>query len=115
MRTIRFYDEVYQKTFYVFIGGTSKDFITAMKRRGVNFGKGDEFDGAYFKGFENKRADYCFIWINSYDKELLAHECLHATIYVLDKAGVPINKKTDEASCYYLQYLLQKIKDKYER
>lgn len=37
---------------------------------------------------------------------MIAHECLHATVAVLGLVGMPIKVETDEAACYYLQWLV---------
>ena len=40
---------------------------------------------------------------------ILVHECAHATVHILDSAGVPVKPKTDEALCYLLDHLVQKF------
>lgn len=40
---------------------------------------------------------------------IIAHECLHATVAVMGLVGMPIKVETDEASCYYLQWLVSTV------
>ena len=115
MKTIRFYDEVYLVTYYVTIGGSAKDFKNKLKRHNVKFGKIEPTDYAYFVGKESKRSMFGFIYCQSYDQILLAHECLHAVSWVFDKVGLPMTKKCDEAMTYYQQFLLTKIKEKFNK
>lgn len=57
------------------------------------------------------------IWINSnlpHNKLLgaLSHELLHATFFILEIKGVPINYENSEPFTYLLEYLTEKCLDK---
>lgn len=40
---------------------------------------------------------------------LLAHEMLHVTSIIMQEIGIPLNDDTDEAYCYFLQYLINEL------
>lgn len=109
MKTIKFYDKVYMITFFVYIGGTAKDFAGRLKRHKVSLGKVKPSHKAYFKGVETDGSTFCFIWCYGKDMELLGHEALHAVTYVFDSIGMPIEKKCDEAATYYHQMIMTEI------
>lgn len=111
MKTIKFYDKIYMVTFFVYIGGTAKDFSVKLSRHKVNLGKIKPRDRAYFRGVETDTATFCFIWCYGKDMELLNHEAIHAVTYVFDSIGMPIEKKCDEAATYYQQYIMTEIKE----
>jgi hypothetical protein len=40
---------------------------------------------------------------------IVAHECAHAAAEVLARAGVPLTTKADEAFCYVLQHVVDRV------
>lgn len=49
---------------------------------------------------------------------LIAHECLHATCYILDYVGIKLTEESEEAYTYLVGYLIDevyKLIDRYER
>lgn len=46
---------------------------------------------------------------NEYMFNTIAHESLHATQMILDRIGMKLNKKTDEAYCYLNGYIVEQI------
>jgi len=112
MKRRRFYDPLYGATFYVYIGGTSKEFKKIMQKHRLKLGAIGEEDYAYFKEAMIKGRKFCFIWCESKDIIYLAHEALHATAWVFKKIGIPISRKNDDAACYYQQWILEQIRDR---
>ena len=114
MTYIRFYDKVYLATYYVGIGKDKKGFLSKIRRYNLEL-ESDPYDDAFFEGLETRKATFCFIYVSSYDRELLAHETLHALCWLYSKRGIPINVTTDEAACFYQQYLLGEIDTRYKK
>lgn len=46
---------------------------------------------------------------NTFMFNTIAHESLHATEMILDRIGMKLNKKTDEAYCYLNGYIVEQI------
>lgn len=46
---------------------------------------------------------------NGYIVNTIAHESLHAVEMVLNRIGMKLNSKTDEAYCYLLGWIVEKI------
>ena len=49
-------------------------------------------------------------WIDT--TEIIVHECLHLTHYILRRAGVILSKESEEAFTYLQGYLVRQILDK---
>lgn len=45
------------------------------------------------------------VWMPEVDKQIVAHELLHANFAIMTWAGVPLNEYTEEVYAYNLQYL----------
>lgn len=60
---------------------------------------------------------HCFIWVPDIDDsyDILVHETLHASFYVLGYVGVPADNKAHEALCYLQGYLLEQIKTRFNK
>jgi hypothetical protein len=43
--------------------------------------------------------------------EIIAHEALHATAYILRHVGIRFSKNSEEAYAYLLQYIVENILD----
>lgn len=59
-------------------------------------------------------ADYLCIVTRRDKNEMLAalaHECLHHVNYALRKAGMPLANESDEAYCYYFQWVFRNCLD----
>lgn len=46
---------------------------------------------------------------SSYMMNTISHESLHAVEMILSRIGLKLNSKTDEAYCYLLGYIVEKI------
>lgn len=45
------------------------------------------------------------VWMPEVQKEIVAHELLHATVAIMNWASVPLTDQTEEVYAYQLQYL----------
>ncbi len=45
------------------------------------------------------------VWMPEVQKEIVAHELLHATVAIMNWASVPLTDDTEEVYAYQLQYL----------
>lgn len=102
-----FYDEVYRQNYYVLKAAKPDAIIDfASKEHNRDLSTPTEYIAA---------ACWCsdgptYIWIGPTRKDqssIIAHECAHAAIETIHGKGIPITPDTDEAFCYYLQYLVQ--------
>ena len=61
----------------------------------------------------------CIIFINkyfynkSYILNVITHEVFHVTHFIMDRIGLKLNFKSDEAFCYLNGFLNEKILEKY--
>ena len=72
--------------------------------------------------FEYEDSDNFCIWLKSFKETNiismghLVHECMHATVAILNSRGIPINKNNEECVAYYQEFLfkgfLSKIRNK---
>ena len=46
-----------------------------------------------------------------FSQGLIAHECLHATSYILDWVGIKPDYMNDEAQAYLMQYIFDQVND----
>lgn len=73
----------------------------------------DEVDGA--DGSCNILDDDVVIWLRRFsprkpsDMGVLAHECLHATDFILWRAGISMTHSSEEAFNYLLGWMVEKI------
>lgn len=75
----------------------------------------DWIKGGAFSFIRNKRFYTPCIWIEYYNSPIIAHELLHLTFKILNRAGINYCKDSEEAFTYYQQYLFDQIIDKYNK
>jgi hypothetical protein len=118
VKPLYYRDDIFLENFWVFID--NKWDATATEKYLRNFFNFENlgFENAGGKTIEfysEKEHSGCIvIWIKPGLDEVnfqatLAHECMHATNFVLRKRGVPSGYDNDEIHCYYTSMLLRKI------
>lgn len=115
MDTHTFYDEYYRMPILICVDGTKCKALTALlKHLKVEADGPNSFDDGQAACIVWKR-DGVALWFKNkrtvtHYPGIVAHECLHATNYILQVRGVkPAKEENDEHYCYYLQWLIEKI------
>lgn len=108
--------DVYNRAITFLYGSTAQ--INAVLERETP--KGDEFRPlrpgvtAHFRVYVNNGYDaqyLCLIAENRgaiYEMSALAHEVFHHVAYTFSKVGLPLTDESEEAYCYYLEWLIRK-------
>lgn len=106
--------EIFSTDIIVSIGQTDDELYDELKHR---FTK-EEFESSYMSSLD-RRSDACFVVkdgfpvIRFFDKNpdagLIAHECFHATCFILESKKIALCNETEEVYAYLLQYLVNKI------
>lgn len=109
MKIHHIWDNVFMQNFWVGFG-SREEFIKKVKRFS-DIELPDKHVDACFNSAETGDGYINFIWFRNKkkDQQIIAHEALHATHFVLDRAGLQMNDNTDEIYCYYLQFLVREI------
>jgi len=50
--------------------------------------------------------------LEKYDLTTLIHECLHASLFILDYIGLKVNDENSEALCYLNDFIFKKVYDR---
>lgn len=109
--------DTYPITLYVFINQTDEDILAYMEKEEIDnielindlMGLQDN-EHAKFTYADN----YSNIAIRFRDlskQEIVAHEALHATAYIMRFVGIRFTKSSEEAYAYLLQYIIENIND----
>ncbi len=64
---------------------------------------------ACFRVLQERGFDVGLIWISNVNWPDITHECLHATHWVLGSKGMWMSESSEEAYCYLLGHLVDKI------
>lgn len=106
-----FYDEVFRQNYYVLRCASPDHMVDfAKKEHNVDLQWPDPstIDATCW----SPNNGYIYIWIGSTRKDrssIIAHECAHAAISMFYEKGQPIVPESEEAFCYYLQYLVRNV------
>lgn len=112
-KLIHIYDEMFQANIYVSYGVSKDDFIKQIKKYlGLDYDKDKLRNGKMAVFFNDKGEEIVWIWTESKQVDILAHEASHATNYILSRAGIKLSDDSDEAFAYYIQYIINKVIDK---
>ena len=111
-KVIKFYDHVWRVSYCVIFGGTKQQaYEHCCKLNGET--PSDSFIGsrADASTFYNEGRKTVVFWFasNKPGLGLIAHEAVHAAVFVLSTSGMKIELEYDEALAYYVQYLCEKI------
>ena len=109
VRSITLTVPLYGARIRAFVGETARAARDAAARRP---GLGDlppvaaDDAGAFLR---TQSGEFVIVLPRDASPGLLAHECAHAAVGVLDRAGVPVSSKGDEALAYVLQWLVDAL------
>jgi hypothetical protein len=72
-----------------------------------------ESGAGYYRAFNSNGNIILWIWIKPGEEIRIAHEAIHVAIYSLDDRGIDVNNNDDngEVLCYYVDWILKKIKE----
>jgi hypothetical protein len=102
------YIELYDENVY-FIECSQKQYIEKMRLMFRVIMEPGKFAGR-FRVCKKDGKDICVIWINNMAGcDVVAHECFHATYWILNNVGIWLHDSSDEAYAYLQQYLMRKI------
>ena len=90
------------------------EFLRLQYKCIINYGENDiaiaRQDSVVLNTTKGKTTMF-YVWIEKYgDDSTLVHECAHLTFSIFDDRGVEISRANDEAFCYYLDYIVARIK-----
>jgi len=109
---------IYDIKLLVSIGQTDKEFLSSLKKTKFKCGKQCLIPDAeaYFIPFEGA---HLLIRCKHKLKKpshigILSHEVLHATIYILHRAGFRLTKHSEEAFTYLQEYIVTQILKKWK-
>ena len=76
-----------------------------------------KFDTTGYKAFTYADKGVVKIAINldDYDTSLIVHECIHASMYILDFCGVEISINNDETLCYLNEHIFNEVMKEIEK
>lgn len=119
MKTYKLYDSHYKMKILVCVGGTKKKAFTAL----LEHIKADGADNPFDDSLNIAACCLCYndegiaLWFKNKKAVLdepgvVAHECLHATNFILQCRGVkPATEENDEHYCYYHGWLVDRVHD----
>lgn len=118
MKKFRIREELYGFPVILCIGEW-KDFRKFAKRKySTKFKRNGIFAGRAEMIADKKTGFYVvLIWVSGFDWSPeaygdLVHETVHSAIDVLDRIGVPVSRKNDEALCYLVDWYFRNIMKK---
>lgn len=97
---------IYEWTIYFF--GDREKAIGQMRRQKVPKTTIDFWEDATLGGVTSYWPEDREIYIGVFrdDAGMVAHECVHAAVYMLEDAGIPIYANNHEALTYLVHYLV---------
>jgi hypothetical protein len=106
-----FYCEIYMVNIYFYQGIPAKEVVASMKKHlRMNY------DAEKLLPIAGRSMSYndgeFVIYMKFKSKKhisTLAHECLHVTNMILERAGVRVDLDNDEAQAYLLGWLMKKL------
>lgn len=109
------YDEVYNVDILVCVGiDFKKAQVMWHKKARITDAKIEsdvDMRGGYFGMFPDHRN--CLLWFRPRPAGwIVAHECFHATSFILRESGLVLTNDSEEAFAYYLGWLVRQIGNK---
>jgi hypothetical protein len=111
LKIIRLFDEIYYKNL-IFLVGDIKEAEKFINRK---FKTSFKFEPCAGKSIDFlKSRQTIIIYLEKYKEtpdsiSILAHECLHAGIFVMEYIGMETNDKNSEALCYLVDSLVRRF------
>jgi hypothetical protein len=107
-KPIKYYNETWQEDFEFYIGVSGQDFENAMQSK---YGKSVQTKSA--DGYTVVTPDVICLWTRHKSGphfiEVLAHECIHAAGFCLDRKGVEASWHNDEPLTYLVSVLIRNV------
>ena len=105
-------DNIYQKEIDIYVGDRVRS--EQIIRKKYNLTSKDEIFPVTWGGgtlfLETPDGDMAFIiWFSCPISSYIAHECMHATYYILHGLGLDLTDNTQEAYAYYMGFLCKEI------
>ncbi len=118
MKQYELFDNLYRMPILICVGGTKAKALTALlKHLKVETDEPNPFGDGWDAACIVWKGDGLVLWFKNkrtitHHPGIVAHECLHATNYILQDRGVePANELNDEHYCYHLQWLVEELYD----
>lgn len=93
-----------QFTLTMFISDNLVEDVEAITKSKFEYG----FGGMFF--YKKNSCDLLIgIEKDSLSNSLIAHECFHATRYILEYVGITLEESSEEAFAYLLGYLVEEV------
>lgn len=114
-KPVYYHCSTFNINFYFHIGWSVEDFA-AYAKKSYNYVRNSEYGDGTCLPLGDKGSDHSTayaIWIrNKNAHSILAHECLHAALFIFDDIGVKYDGDNSEALCYLLDSLMRESKGK---
>lgn len=102
-----FYCDVWRENFYFFIGWDPKEFEAYLKKEyGVSF-NWKPYYGRTVELVNDAGSSRQFIFSRSRKPWIIAHECIHAAMHVLERRGVKLTGDSHESLTYLVECLVR--------
>jgi len=112
IKVVHIYDAVYKAAIVFYITKNKKDVIRRVKKEyNIKLPKGSG-TGEATTWFVAKVG--CIIWLPEFKLtpkciSVLLHEIMHVVLYVFARSGIVVSHNNDEASAYYIEWLVGKF------
>jgi hypothetical protein len=102
--------DTYPITLHVFIDETDEAILEYLMINQCDDYQ-DLIDHPLSDNIEEDASEVYLRFRNLNKLEIIAHEALHATAYILRHVGIRFSKNSEEAYAYLLQYIVENILD----
>lgn len=106
-KTLHIYDPILRCNFYFFL---NQSFATYAKEYQSIFKHKPDHDSnvsGHFAVEELSTGEEIGCIYSTDKSRSLMHECLHATMWILDRRGIPTTQECDEIIAYYQEFLFK--------
>lgn len=110
LRSKTFFNDTYGVCFTVYLGGTAQEAIDSWRKRMGLKPCEIQSPGYHALTFTNEAVGSVAHWFSKKPTpQVLAHEILHGVVHVLNWIGLPLSEQGDEAYCYLLQSIMERV------
>ena len=110
-KILHIFEATYRQNFYHVYAKNYQDYRrTILKQLGVPHDDGEDHkSGGRFEVYTREGMDVGFIWSTNGEMGMLAHECFHATHWLLRSRGIQLSDELGEVYAYMIQFLMNSI------
>jgi hypothetical protein len=118
MKIVEVFCDVYGATCFLFVGSKKKFDKFCQKEFNMTITGKDTANGSMSHLATPKGQEVFIIWMDEFKPNdpinigLLAHECTHVTLELMDDRGIPVSLENEEVIAYLTQFFLTKFLEK---